>query len=449
MFSDLKKNWAVVALSLGCVWAGIPASGSCVDGASIASVRYEGLEHTNSHVVDRELLHKVGSFFSKKNFETEKLHLQDLDLFTEIFVSCEPVSQESSDASDSLNLKKEKSGVNLVYHFKEIFRWIPAPAGKTTDRDGLMLGLALANLNVAGEDIRAEVQYRTAVDPFFKNNEYALYMSSPYMFGIPMGWNFEFLRTDSYDDIRDFRDDSWLVDLDLDYTVMSHFSLLASGAYRYLNFDDGRILPEFGFGFAFDFRDSKLDSRKGVYYEYMLTHVGLDEEDYWECLTDARAYVSANRFVTGATALVRYRPGDVERYDRFFHGGTNTFRGRGGTHLKNISGDESDSLRLGVHEALLTLEERFVLMERHAASVLGVNFFYGIQLVAGLDGSLLWDEGAPGWDDYEGALYGGIHLVIPALDRIRFEVGYSPDKGEPEFFFGLFDKTTTARWRGR
>ena len=434
---------AVLALSFGvaAVWADDAPAKGCPDGTVISSIQFEGLKRTKPRVVERELLNKVGEPFTAENFEAEKRRLQDLDLFTEVSVEC--------------------SGASLKYHFKEIFRWIPAPAGKKTDRDGLMLGLALANINVLGEDIRLEVQYRTATDPFFDKNEFAFYGSSPYFFGLPLGWNFEFLLTDSYDEIRDFPEKSLLWDLDLDYEWKPHFSLLGTLAWRMISTWGGAVLPEAGLGFAQDFRDSKLDSRRGIYFEYMLTHVGggkhflvmsevdcndgadcsdgdLKGENYWELLTDARAYYTIGRFVTGATALVRLRPGDVEFYDYYYHGGANTFRGH-----------EADSSNLGVHEALLTLEERFVLLERRSASVAGVNFFYGVQLVAGLDGSLLWDKGHPGWDDYEGAVYGGVHLVIPALDRLRFEVGYSPDKGEPVFYFGLFDKVTSSRWRSR
>ena len=416
------------------------APAACPEGASVSSVSFEGLKHTKPRVVERELLNRAGEPFSQEKFEMEKARLQDLDLFTEISVSCE--------------------GTKLTYHFKEIFRWIPAPAGKKTDRDGLMLGAALANINVLGEDIRLEVQYRTTVDPFFDKNEVAFYASSPYLFGLPLGWNLEFLMTDSYDEIRNFPERSLLWDLDLDYEVKEHLSLLGTMALRMISTWGGAVLPEIGAGVALDYRDSKLDTRDGVYFEYMLTHVGGGSnflvyndsdcaegkecsnvgmgENYWELLTDARAYKTFGRFVTGATALVRYRPGDVKFYDYYYHGGANTFRGH-----------EADSGSLGVHEALLTLEERFVLLERRAASVWGINFFYGVQLVAGLDGSLLWDKGRPGWDNYEGAVYGGIHLVIPALDRIRFEVGYSPDRGEPVFYFGLFDKVPSSRWRSR
>lgn len=411
-----------ISLGLSLLLAFVSMAGGseqCAEGMAVASIKFEGLEQTNPRVVERELLNRAGEPYSAEKFELEKRRLQDLDLFTEISASCEAAT--------------------LTYRFKEIFRWIPSPAGKKTDRDGLMIGLALANLNVAGEDIRAEVQYRTSTDPFLDNNEYAFYASSPYLFGLPLGWNFEFLRTDSYDDIRGYDDDSWLVDLDLDFEFRPHFSLLATVAGRELK--DTDFLPEAGLGFAFDYRDSKLDARRGVYLEYMLTHVGSggeNGENYRDMLVDARSYFTLNRFVTGATALARYRVGDVERYDYLYHGGANTFRGH-----------EADSIHLGTHELLMTLEERFVLLERRSASVAGVNFFYGVQLVAGLDGSLLWDEGRPGWDNYEGAVYGGLHLVIPALERLRFEVGYSPDHGEPVFYFGLFDKVTSSRWRSR
>ena len=449
----LKTSFFSLLVLAAIAFAESSGSSGCLEGTVISAIRFEGLEHTNPRVVQRELLNKAGEPFSAEKFEAEKLRLQDLDLFTDIEVEC----TSGLDSSGASHPQNDVGVTQLTYRFQEIFRWIPAPAGKKTDRDGLMIGLALANLNVLGEDIRAEVQYRTSTDPFLDNNEYAFYASSPYLFGLPLGWNLEFLRTDSYDEIRNFQDDSWLLDLDLDYGVSPHLSLLMTVAGRELK--DAAFLPEVGFGFAFDFRDSKLDSREGIYFEYMLTHVGegddrdiscnvIDEgttcdggmggENYREFLTDARAYYTLWRFVTGATALVRYRMGDVERYDYYYHGGANTFRGH-----------EADSNYLGVHEALLTLEERFVLMERHAASLWGINFFYGVQLVAGLDGSLLWDKGRPGWEDYEGAVYGGIHLVIPALDRVRFEVGYSPDKGEPVFYFGLFDKVTSSRWRSR
>ena len=243
-------------------------SDQCSDGAKIESIEFEGLEHTKPRVVWRELTHKVGDTFSQKTFELEKLRLQDLDLFTDIYVSCKTFGDSLS------SLVSRPSSITLTYHVKEIFRWIPSPDSKTTDRDGLMLGLALANLNVLGEDIRAEVHYRTAIDPFFENNEYAFYASSPYLFGIPLGWNIDFTRTDSWDDLREFKDASWLLSLDLNWKFVPHYSLLGKLTYRYLEKGPG-VLPEFGLGFAVDYRDSELDTRKGIYFESDVTHVGV------------------------------------------------------------------------------------------------------------------------------------------------------------------------------
>ena len=92
----------------------------CASGAKIESIDLDGLKYTKPHVVWRELSHKVGGVFSQETFEAEKLRLQDLDLFTEITVTC-----ETSASGDSLSSLVSRLSSKLTYHFKEIFRWIP------------------------------------------------------------------------------------------------------------------------------------------------------------------------------------------------------------------------------------------------------------------------------------------------------------------------------------
>ena len=82
---EFRKTLGLVLLSVAVSMAG---ELQCADGTPIASVSFEGLEHTNPRVVERELLNKAGEPFSAEKFEAEKLRLQDLDLFTEISVSC-------------------------------------------------------------------------------------------------------------------------------------------------------------------------------------------------------------------------------------------------------------------------------------------------------------------------------------------------------------------------
>lgn len=395
----------------------------CADGQVISKIEFLELKNTRTRVIERELTHKKGLTFSKELWLKEKGRLESLDLFTEVRLSC----------------KNDPEGLILEYHLPEIFRIIPSPAGKKTDQDGLMLGLALAHLNLGGDDIRAEIQYRTSVSPFFSSNEYAFYASSPWFLNRPIGWNFEFLRTSSWDNLRLFEEESYLADMDLQWFFKKPYGVLFSLAYRYLT--DYGYTPSASLGFLIDTRHPNLDTRFGVYQELLWTYNGgilNSDQDYQEFLWDSRFYYTMNRFVSGASSLLRYRPGDVAFYDRLHHGGANTFRGF-----------DPDSLCYGTHEWILNFEERFVLKERTPVSIGSVSFFYGLQWVLGVDGAFLWDEGFPTWSDYHSAIYTGLHIVIPALERIRFEVGYSPDKSEPKFFIGLYEKNIAQRWRSR
>ena len=40
-------------------------------------------------------------------------------------------------------------------------------------------------------------------------------------------------------------------------------------------------------------------------------------------------------------------------------------------------------------------------------------------------------------------------FVFTALERLRIEVGYSPDTKEPKIFVGLYEKNVSQRWRSR
>ncbi|MFA6835565.1 MAG: outer membrane protein assembly factor [Fibrobacteraceae bacterium] len=409
-------------LFAGLLWAREEGS-SCVDGVLVREIRFSGLKDTDPKVVERELLNRKNAPFSSADFNSEKLRFEGLDLFSDISLVC----------TDSAGM------LSLNYKFTELLHWIPSPAGKKTDQDGWMLGLALAHLNVAGEDIRAEVQYRTSIDPLFDSKEFAFYASSPWLFNAPIGWNMEFLRTDSWDDLRGFYDRSWLAHLDLDARLWGNLSLIGGASYRYVQ--KYGAVSDLGVGTLYDGRDSKTDPRLGAYEEMRVTRYGAfygDVEDYVEYLWDNRLYVNKDRWITGLYSLIRYRPGHQMFFDRLHEGGANTLRGF-----------DPDSSVHGKHEAVWNAEERFVLLERRPFSVLGANLFFGLQLVAGVEGSFLWDDNLPGWEDYRQSIYGGVHIVIPALDRIRIEAGYSPDGGMIKFSVGLYEKAVSERWRSR
>ncbi len=389
----------------------------------IAGIRLEGLEVTRDRVIQRELVHRVSENFSAETWDGEKRRLESLDLFAHIELTCS--------VSDS--------GQMLHYRFSELFYLIPSPSTKKTDQDGWMLGLALAHLNIAGEDIRAEIQYRTSISPWMESNEFALYAEVPRLLNTDMT-SLDLVRTDSWDNLRNYQEKSWLARLGFKKNIWKSVFGLAGISYRYL--ENFGYIPDGSLGLLFDNRDAALDPRRGFYSEWRLTQFGGipgSDENYREYLTDQRLYFSFSRLVSVVSVLGRYRPGDQKFYDRLHQGGANTLRGF-----------DPDSSIHGKHEILWNAEERIVLLERRPFSIFGARFFWGVQAVVGMDGSFLWDtRGLPAWENYRSSVYGGIHILIPALSRIRIEVGYSPDVGEPKIAIGLFEKTDTQRWFSR
>jgi hypothetical protein len=81
--------------------------------------------------------------------------------------------------------------------------------------------------------------------------------------------------------------------------------------------------------------------------------------------------------------------------------------------------------------------------------------YYGLQLVAGFDNALQWlvndsiDSGT-----YYNSFFTEIHLLVPALERIRFEMGFSGFRNEKYSFkfdanIGLYKKAYARRRRIR
>lgn len=382
----------------------------------VRHIEFKGLEHTSPAVVRRELLHRQGGLYSDSLWRQEKRRLQGLDLFAEVEAVC----------ADS----------TLTYRFTELFQFFPAPAGKKTDQDGWMLGGALAHLNLGGRDVRVEGQLRTSVRPLFDAKEYALYASSPWLWDWPLDWNLELVRTDSWDGLRGFQDKSWAGWTDVGWPLGGHWSLLANaGARRY----DGRSwTPGLGGGLLWDSRDAPLDARSGFYGEGRYTRYKGAGNDYGELLADLRSYTSLGSQVLLLDGLMRFRPGTQDFRERLHQGGANTLRGF-----------DPDSALHGRHEILLNAEARRILVDRKRLSFGDVHAFWGLQAVAGVDGAFLWDETRPDWEHYRSAAYAGLHLVIPALDRLRFELGYSPEARDWVVAVGLFEKNITQRWRSR
>jgi hypothetical protein len=292
------------------------------------------------------------------------------------------------------------------------------------------------------------------VNPFFKAKEYAFYASSPYSGPVPLDWRAELVQVDSKDDMRNFHDRGLNGDLDLKYLQHRKIGGLLNGGFRKLEHQSTDLampwlsssgydyVPHLGIAFLWDSRDADLDTRSGFLNEFRFSQFGGilgGPANFQEYLWDARFAKSVGPGLMRANLFTRYRPGSIGFYDRLQQGGANTLRGF-----------HPDSSVHGTSEILANSEWRHPIVERTTIRILGVQGFWALQWVAGVDGAFLWDgNNKPDWGDYRSAAYLGLHLVLPAIDRLRVEIGANPRTKTWDLQVGLFEKATTQRWRSR
>ncbi|HNX60495.1 MAG TPA: POTRA domain-containing protein, partial [Spirochaetota bacterium] len=142
---------AIVLTSLSAVWINAQKRDSVITG-----IQLTGLKHTHESVITRLILNRVGNPYNENLWALEKNRLMDLDLF----------------ASVSLNVDETTDGIILTYEFVELPSFLPFPAMKRTDQDGLLMGPGVVFMNMFGLGIHEELMYRTTVAPHpFKAKE--------------------------------------------------------------------------------------------------------------------------------------------------------------------------------------------------------------------------------------------------------------------------------------
>ncbi len=430
-----RLTWATSILFLAFVEAKAGKLCQEYDGATITGVRFEGLRHTRDAVVNRELSHREGVRFSCLEWESEKKRLQGLDIFADISVQGEAMDHT----------------VALVYHFKEVPAYIPFITVKKTDQDGFSAGPALASLNFLGQAVRLQGSAR-----FGGTNEILLLVSSRWLHTLPVKYDLAFIRVDSDNAFDDYRETSNRALLEMNYRVKPWLGPILAAELWHLKEDEARPelllsdgaadwVPRLGAGFILDTRDVLFNPSRGIYHEMRWTQSGGPlggPADFQEWLSDTRLFLPlASRDIVHATLLYRYRTGELGQtlgiYDDFHLGGGNSLRG----FAPNTSSGKS--------EVLLTLENRFDLLGRRTLSWWKINLHYGLQLVAGLDWAANWNHDALLGGDLFQSAYGGVHVLLPGVDRIRMEVGSGTASLDMVFSLAMFEKSYFQRFRDR
>ncbi len=200
-------------------------------------------------------------------------------------------------------------------------------------------------------------------------------------------------------------------------------------------------VPQIGGGLLLDTRESRVNPHRGLYLEGLgNVYGGLlgGSTNYMELLIDGRSFLAfGEKHILHTSLLIQNRWGKVGSYDKYYGGGSNSLRGF-------VAGDF-----IGDGEILTTLEYRYEWIGNKTFSFFGIHGFIGLQWVLGVDGGYFWEKqnwtkGEEGWGGYT-----GFHVLLPGLDRLRIELGSQITKVKWEFAVGLFEKSSTQRWRIR
>ncbi len=413
------------------------------DGSRIASIEFEGLHQTRPSVVAKALENRKDSAFSCAAWERESNRLRDLDIFAKV----------------ALTAKTSGDSVQLTYRFRELPPLVPLASITETEQDGFSIGPSVAALNVLGTATRVD-----AVARFGGTTEYQAEVSGRQFFGHPAEFDAAWIHVDSYNAFDSAHENSHRFKTEDFWPLLGsrRFGVIGYAEYFLIQLHPdsttyrgarmpltlrpgGDGVPRLGGGFRLDTRDRAFLPRSGFFAETRFTQNGGalgGPANFWEELIDMRAYLPlSERQGLTANTLYQYRYGILGQnlgfYDIFHVGGANTLRGY------------SENAFQGQNECLLNAEYRFDALEEKIQPLGPWSVNYGVQLVAGVDGASLWDGKSTIPGGFHPALYGGIHLLIPGMERVRLEIGSRTARFDLQVDFGLFEKTTIQRYRTR
>lgn len=423
------------------------------DKRSIKEIEHKGLNKTSFSTVDYFLMNSIGSTFSAELWQDEKNALMDLDIFADI----------------DLQMYESPEGTTLTYTYKELPKFLIFPAMKRTDQDGLMMGPGVSFINLFGKGIHQEFLCRVTVVPeVLRAKELLSYTRIPDVYGLMFDTEVTINYFKSYNTLKLYDENSLYSQGEFKYRLKKYYRIIGSVTALNVKHDpevttysaDDTIMnmyagtgkwdyiPAAGIGIAIDTRERVMNPHKGIYNEVKFTQYGDrlgGDGDYSEYTLDFRGYIPLRlNHIIHLNTLGRYRPGTMPAYELYHAGGVNTLR----TY-------EPDPEICGQHEILATAEYRYELFANRQITIFGMNGYYGIQLVTGVDNAWEWlpDETFENGRHYS-SIFAGIHMLVPILERVRLEFGFnSPDLNEKTVKFGInlgwYEKAYTQRRRVR
>jgi outer membrane protein assembly factor BamA len=403
-------------------------------GRELTAIVLVGYDTTRDEVIRREVESRVGEPLSLESVAADVQRLDNLQIFAEIVVSAEA----------------DGDGARLTFRFKEMPPWLPWAGFSYTEQDGFSAGPKLSALNLGGRAVSLGARAY-----FGGAKQYSARLTWPWI--LPRNrttLDFYGARLKRTDTLNEFKETSYEFTPELSRYLGKHgrleaklslFRMHSDVAGKTLDTDNKDTLPRAGAAIGWDTRDSWRVPRMGWQNELELWYTGGDGNS-WSATLDLRRWVPLTRrqrlLVSSLTSLQSGTVGvDLPEYLLYRMGGANSIRG--------YSIDELGRTLYGKNQQIGTLE--------YSLNLVGVRRFdfWKFAVSMGLDFAVFADAGIA-WSEPEdlamrrarGGLGGGLRLLVPGSEMVRFDVGWSPEGGF-HFHFASGSKPVAQRQRIR
>ena len=402
---------------------------STLTGLPVHRIEIDGNRRTKSYIIIREMKSRAGTSFDPHLLEEDRNRIQNLNLFNRVSVSAFREQNE------------------VVIYIRVVERWylFPYPILFLNDRDWskLSYGAGLSHTNFRG---RAEVLSFTFLLGY--NPVVSIDYSNPWI-----GKNRLNLYTEVNLFIEQIRNKHFLDERVTEKHVGGQWTLgkrfgyhtffSVTMGYKDISLDplpeDASSVPDFytipymGMSYIWDRRDLKEYPGKGWMVWLWLQKMGLPSvrTEYLRFGWDLRAYLPLPyRSTLALRSFADLSSGEVPVFDRVYLGYSKRIRGH---FYERFAGE---------HVALWSLALRFPVIPVHHFKIADDPYLhdlkFGVSMGFFVDTGLTWGRGDPFLLSRLVTGYGyGIHLHLPYIDLLRFEIGLN-ESGRAQFIVDLF-----------
>jgi outer membrane protein assembly factor BamA len=385
-----------------------------LENRTVTSIELTGLEHTRPHIVTRELETSVGLPLRLDVLKADVQRLENLAIF----------------GSVAATGRLDGEGVAVTLAFKESIRGFAYPTLSYAEVNGWSFGAAATWRNLFGRN--ASVSGRAV---FGGTTSYGFGVANPWVAGNHVGFDVRFAYLERFDKLNEFHEKSAGLAPRVSTYLGSKGRLAASVGFFQMRSDvAGKTLSpsnqdrfvRAGVVLGYDSRDSWRDPRRGWQNEVDLWRTA-GGGDYWSMDLDLRRFQPVGERKLEVSGLLSLQSGkvgrDVPEYLLYRVGGTNSIRG----YRLDTLGREI----YGKNQLLTTAEYVFTVVPLRLVNPRG-----HFSLRVGVEGSVFADAGTA-WsapnelalDRFRAGLGAGLRILVPGIEQLRLELGWSPSGG--------------------